>query len=288
MRNKIRLLLVSCLVLAGLFLTQINLAGANKITLQDILKFDSSVPITSGEVTQDYSNSITVDGKEKIKSDDVFGNAEKLIREAESVYLTEGWLHISSATEVFISDASTLPDGSPVPTRWTDNVWVLLDGKGDAVKAVSIQDTGNPITSQVSVFEDGIWTNVTLEFSSEPESYRPTIDGGFYNSVVPYKNSIVLDQYNEVVNGQDVVVFVSTEKYKDPIKILKDTQDKKAKEINGVVYKYYFSVDTGLPVQVEDYFVSLDGVTEISQRISNILVEKTTNPPDSILSYFSN
>jgi|SRR5215216_903942 len=265
-----------------------KLGGANKITLKDILKFDSSVPITSGEVTQDYSNSITVDGKEKTKSDDVFDNAEKLIRKTESVYLTEGWLHISSATEVFMPDAATMPDGSPVPTRWTDNVWVLLDGKGDAVKAVSIQDTGNQITSQVSVFEDGIWTNITLGFSSsEPETYRPTLDGGFY-SVVPYKNSIMLDQYNEVVGGQDVVVFVSTEKYKDPIKILKDTKDKKAKEINGVVYKYYFSIDTGLPVQVEDYFVNRDEVMEISQRISNILVEKTTNPPDSILSYFSN
>jgi hypothetical protein len=287
MKNKISLFLLSCLVLAALLLVQIIFAGAQDTTLKDILKFDSSVPITSGEVTQDDSNSLVVNDKEKVKCEDVFKKAEKIIRKSEGVYLTEGWLHISSVTESFGSESTTLPDGSPTPTKWTNELWVLLDDKGNAVKAVSTQDTGDPNMFQASVFEESIWTNITLGFSSEPETYRPTLDSGFFSSVASYKNSLILDQYNKILNGQDAVVFVSTEKYKEPIKILKDAEGKKAKEITAVVHKYYFSFDTGLPVQVEDYFANLDGEMDLSQRISYILVEKIEIPPDLIMNYFS-
>lgn len=287
MKNKIRLLLVGCLALSALLLVQINFAGAQNTSLKDMLKFDSSAPITSGEVKEDYSNSISAGAKDKTKNDEVFKEAEKIIQKSESLYLTEGWLHISSTTEVFAPDATTLPDGSPAPTKWTNELWVLLDDKGNAIKAVSTQDTGDPTMFQVSVFEESIWTNITLGFSSDPETYKPTLDSGFSGSIASYKNSLILDQYNEILNGQDVIVFVSTEKYKEPVKTLKDTEGKKAKEITAVVYKYYFSFDTGLPVQVEDYFANIDGNLELSQRISDILVEKIDNPPDLILSYFS-
>jgi hypothetical protein len=282
-----KLLILACsLVFVGLFAAQIYTAKANKITLKDKLKIDTSVPISIGTLTHDNSNSIPANVDNKKKADDIFKEAEKLIRKAESVYLTEGWLHISSMTESFAPDSVTLLDGSPTPTKWKDELWVLLDNKGNAVKAVTLQDTGDPTTSQVSVFDQGIWTNLTLGTSSqEVEVYKPTLDSGFINSFVPYKNSVVLDQYREIVNGQDVVVFVSTEKYKSPVKIAKDN---KVKELDGAGYKYYFSPDTGLPVQIDDFFLNLDETMEISQRISNILVEKIDNPPDTILNYFSN
>ena len=284
MKNKLRVLLICYLALSGLILVQINFAGAQETTLKDILKFDSSVPITSGDVIQDDSNAITVEGKEKTKSDDVLKEAEKIVQKSEDVYLTEGWLHTSSVTESFAPDSTTLPDGSPTPTKWTNELWVLLDDKGNAIKAVSTQDTGNPIMFQVSVFEESIWTNITLGFSSEPEIYRPALDSGFFSSVAPYKNSLALDQYSEILNGQNVVVFVSTEKYNEPIKV---AEGEKTKEITAMVHKYYFSLDTGLPLQVEDYVANLDGDMELLQRISDILVEKIDNPPDLITNYFN-
>jgi hypothetical protein len=288
MKNKIRLVLVGCFVLIGLTLARVYFVGAQETTLKDVLRFDSSVPITSGEVREDYSNSIPAATQDKIKNDDVLKEAEKLIRKSESAYLTAGWLHIFSVTESFAPASTTLPDGSPTPTKWTSESWILLDNSGNAIKAVSTQDTGNPAMYQVSVFEDSIWTNKTLgSSSSEPETYRPTLDSGFLNSVASYKDSMILDKYSEILNGKDVVVFVSTENYKNPIKILKDTGDKKAKELTSAVNKYYFSFDTGLPLQVEAYFASVEGNMELSQRISDIFVERIDNPPDSILSYFS-
>ncbi|MEW6284660.1 MAG: hypothetical protein AB1509_00395 [Chloroflexota bacterium] len=289
MKIKTWLFLCGCIVLAGLVITQINLAGAKKSVLKDTLKYDSSVPMTSDTAIPNDSNSIPLGGNERLKSDDVLKDAERLIRNTESVYLTAGWLHISSQTESFISASTVMPDGSPVPAKWTDDLWVYLDENGNAIKAVSIQDTGSQSTSQISVFEKGIWTNLSLGISSsEPETYKPGLDSGFFGTVLPYKDSVNLDEYQEVMNGQNVVIFMVTERYEKPVKILKDTQEKKAREISGVVFKYYFSLDTGLPVQIEDYFLGLDGNMEISQRISNIRVEKIDRPSDLILNYFSN
>jgi hypothetical protein len=288
MKNNKLLILVLGLALVGLFTAQTYNARANTTTLKDKLKFDNSVPLTVGTSASDNSNSVPVSTSNKKSTDDILKNAEKLIRKSESVYLVEGWLHISSTTQSFAPESAVLPDGSPTPTQWADDLWVLLDKNGNAIQAVTLQNTGAPSTSQVSIFDRGIWTNKTLDIvSQELEVYKPTLDSGLRGSVIPYKNSVMLEQYNEVINGQEVVVFVSTEKYKDPIKLLKDTKDKKAKEINGVAYKYYFSLDTGLPVQVDDYSINADGTMEILQSISNILVEKINNPPDSILSYFS-
>lgn len=282
MKNNIRLVLVGCLVLTGLILARAYFVRAQGTTLKDVLKFDSSVPITSGEVEEDYSNSIPVAANDETKNDDVLKQAEKIIRKSETLYLTAGWLHISSVTESFMPASATLPDGSPTPTKWKTESWIWLDNDGNAIKAVSTQDTGSPTMYQVSVFEDSIWTNKTLGSSSaEPETYRPTLDSGFLSSVATYKDSLVLDQLSEILNGKNAVVFVSTEKYQPPIKTQSD------KEFTSMISKYYFSFDTGLPLQMENYFASPDGDMELSQRISEIVVEKVENPPDLILSYLS-
>jgi hypothetical protein len=288
MKNKLLLVVVGCLVFAGLIFVRINFAGAQETTLKDVLKFDSSAPVTSGEVIEDYSNSLPVNTEDKTKNDVVLQEAENIIRKSETAYLAAGWLHISSVTESLMPASTTLPDGSPTPTKWTNESWILLDNDGNAIKAVSTQDTGNPTMYQVSVFEESIWTNVTLGFSSSgPETYQPRLDNGFLNSVMQYKDSIILDQYNDSLNGEESVVFVATEKYENAVKTQEDTQDQNAMEFTSFVQKYYFSPDTGLPLQVESYFASLDGEMKLSQRISEIFVEKIDSPPDSILSYFS-
>ena len=287
MKNKIRLVFFGCLMLIGLVFARIHFAGAQETTLKDVLKFDSSVPITSGEAQEDYSNSIPATAQDKMKNDAVLREAENIIRKSENIYLVAGWLHISSVTESFAPASTTLPDGSPTPTKWTSETWVLLDHEGNAIKAVSTQDTGNPTMYQVSVFEESIWTNITLGVSSsESETYTPTLDSGFFNSVVRYKDTLILDQYSESLNGKDVVVFVSTEKRKNPIKILEDTENQKITELTSAIQKYYFSFDTGLPLQIEYYFAAPNGNMELSQRISEMFVEKIENPPDLILNYF--
>jgi hypothetical protein len=276
MKKKLLFVVVGCLALGGLVFMGVSFARAQETTLKDILKFDSSVPITSGEVIEDYSNSIPADAEDATKNDAILQEAENIIRKSESEYLTAGWLHISSVTESFMPASLTLPDGSPTPTKWTSESWILLDNNGNAIKAVSTQDTGNPTMFQVSVFEENIWTNITLgSSSSEPETYQPRLDNGFFGSVMPYKDSILLDQYRDSLNGKESVVFVATENYKNPT------------EFTSMVQKYYFSSNTGLPIQVEYYFASLDGETELSQRISEVFVEKIDSPPASILSYFS-
>ena len=117
MKNKLLLVLVCCLALGGLIFVRVNFAGAQETTLKEILKFDSSAPITTGEVIEDYSNSIPSEAEDKIKNDAILQEAENIIRKSESTYLVAGWLHISSVTEFFTPASITLPDGSPYSNK---------------------------------------------------------------------------------------------------------------------------------------------------------------------------
>lgn len=287
MKRKIILLTTVALAIFAILFSQSPFFSvvAQKIALSDILKLDSTAPQSTGEVVKEHGNSLSITKEQAPKNDDVVEKAKKLIRKAEKDFLSEGWLHISSTTEIFSDVQNTFPDGSPIPTKWTDDLWVLLDDNGKAIKAVSVQDTGDSNTSQVSVFENGIWTNVTLGVvSSEPENYRPTLDSGFLNSTVEYKDITKLSTDTSIVDGQKAIIFVMEEKLKDPIELGKGGKDKK---IYGSVYRFYFAENSGLPVLTEDYTINGDGSLEIAQRISIKVIEKVVMPPETILGYFT-
>lgn len=285
--RKISLLAVAIIVIGAVLFSQTSLlsAIAQENSLKDILGFDTTVPQTEGEVAKEDGNSLSNNNNQRLANDEVVEKAKKLLKKAEKDFLTEGWLHISSTTKAFSVSQNTFPDGSPIPAKWTDDLWVLLDTKGNAIKAVSIQDTGDPTTSQISVFENGLWTNITLgAVSSEPEAYRPTLDSGFLTSAIQYKDTLKLSADVTDINDQKVVVFTTEEKFKAPMKIMKDGKEK---DIYGSVYKFYFAENTGLPVLTEDYTVNLDGSLEISQQIFINIMEKVAAPSEVVLSYFT-
>lgn len=261
-------------------------AFARKIDLRQILNLDTTVPQTSGTVTADQSLSSPVSKDQLAKNDDVLAQAEKLIKKTEKEYLVPGWLHIYSETEAFVTASDVLPDGSPVPTHWTDDSWILLDDKGNATSAITLQDTGDPKTSQTSIYKDSVWTNLTLGIVMEPEIYSPSLDGGFFTSAIPYKDIVKLS--SELValdNGENAVCFSTEQKYTKPLTLGKDTDTKKAHAIQGAVSTFCFSLDTGLPLQTEDFDIGLDGTLVLTQRIRIILIEQNITPPDEILKY---
>lgn len=287
MNRKMFLLATAIFVLIAVLFSQRTplSAVAQTSSLKDILKFDATAPQTKGEVLKENGNSVSNNKDQTLMNDKVVEKAKKLLKKAEKEFLTAGWLHISSTTETFSVSQATFPDGSPIPTKWTDDLWVLLDNKGNAIKAVTLQDTGNPNTSQISVFENGFWTNVTLgTVSSELEVYRPTLDSGFLASVIQYKDILNLSTDMADIHGQKVIMFATEEKLKNPMKI---TKDGKEKEIHGSVYMFYFAEDTGLPVLTENYIINSDGSPEISQQIFINVIEKVIAPPEAILIYFT-
>ena len=281
--KKVTLLVVAILAAVAILSSQSSMlrAGAQKSKLEDILKLNPNAQQARADVQTDFSNSKKIDEKQADQNIDAVAKVKQLISKAEKQYLSEGWLHMSSSTKAFSTEQQTFPDGSPIPTEWTNESWILLDKHGDAIKAVSVQDTGNPQLLQISVYENGAWTNISLGMTSEPEKYHPTLSGGILDTASNYKDIVKFSTDSSVVNGQNTFVFTTEENLNMPV------SDASNKQIYGNVVKYYFAESSGLLVQIENYNINSTGTLEISQRILTNVTEKVTEPPANILAYFT-
>ncbi|MCS7248217.1 MAG: hypothetical protein NZ840_08240 [Anaerolineales bacterium] len=283
------------LVLVGGILYQ--RVSAQGITLREVLKLDqvsttanldTGQQETSDQVEssttqpEQFPNSVFVGLDQKKTNEDIIAFAKEITTKANQSYLTPGWLHIQSQIEFFFTMSATLPDGSPIPTKSINDLWVLLDSDGYALKAVVVDDTGNPVTSQTTVFQDGQWTNLSIPEASsqEKEAYRPTFDD-FVSFAETYKEILDLEQAEMELNGKKVILFTAREMFKEPI-----TLGKSSTILSGMMGKYYFSLDTGLLVKVEEFHIYPSGETMLASRITLLNVEKIDVPPADILAYF--
>ncbi len=281
--KKVAFLVVAITATAVVLFSQgsMLIAGAQASKLKDILNLDPNAPKAKAEVQTDFSNSKKIDKKQGDQNVESIAKVKQLISKAEKEYSTEGWLHISSSTKAFSTAQQTFPDGSPIPTEWTNESWILLDKHGDAVKAINIQDTGDPRLMQISVYENGTWTNISLGMTNEPEKYHPTFDGGILDTASTYKDIVKFSTETSAVNGQNTFVFTTEENLNTP------TSEGNNKQIYGNVVKYYFAESSGLLVQIENYNINSTGELEILQRILMNVMEKVTQPPANILDYFT-
>jgi len=281
--KKIAFLVVAIAAAAAVLFSQgsMLIAVAQASKLKDILNLNPNAPKAKAEVQTDLSNSKKIDKKQADQNGESTAKVKLLISKAEKEYSTEGWLHISSSTKAFSTAQQTFPDGSPIPTEWTNENWILLDKHGDAVKAVNVQDTGDPRLMQISVYENGAWTNISLGMTNEPEKYHPTFDGGILDTASAYKDIVKFSTETSVINGQNTFVFTTEENLNMP------ASEGNNKQIYGNVVKYYFAESSGLLVQIESYNINNTGALEISQRILMNVTEKVTEPPANILDYFT-
>lgn len=285
--KKIVLLAIAVLAAAAFLFSQSSVFSviAQGSTLKDLLKLNTSATQTTGKALQDFGNSQAIDQTQAGKNAAVVAQAKQLIGKAEKEYLTAGWLHLYSTTETLSTEQKTFPDGSPIPTKWTNDLWVLLDKNGDAIKAVTIQDTGDPKLLQISVYENQIWTNITLGTTTTPEAYHPTLDAGLLDTAGNYSTTVKFSSGASALDGQNTIVFTTREDLKTPVNTGKDqAQDA---QMYGSLTKYYFANESGLPVQTENYKIDSAGSPEILQRIIMKVIEKVSMPPANILAYFT-
>ncbi|MCD4753040.1 MAG: hypothetical protein K8R40_08215 [Anaerolineaceae bacterium] len=297
MKNKLKyfsLITVSALLIfAGVMYQR---ASAQGISLSELLFPPSSSETT---VIEDVStskhdlqtlpleqNSTSNDIQPQEINNDVIAYAKTLIEKADQTYLTPGWLHISGQKEAFITASDTLPDGTPIPTSSFNNNWALIDADGNVTKAVSIDDTGDTFTSQTTVFQDGLWTHLTIpEMSTqEKEIYQiTTLDNGFLAAAARMKEPLEIEKEEIELNNEKVVVFSLVEYFPSPTTFGKSS----SLVVAGIYSKYYFSVDSGSVRMVEAYHVYPSGEIELWHRITNINIENVDSPPEEISSYFT-
>ena len=270
---------------------------AQKNSLREILKLDPAQTTGSPDIVQQvvseqseepsstpewFPNTVYVDSGQKTTKHEIIAMAKEISAKANRTYLSPGWLHITSQIESFFTESATLPDGSPVPTKSTNDLWVLLGSDGNAVQAVTIDDTGDPRTTQVTVFQDGIWSNLSLGMvASEKETYRPTLDSNFISFAEAYKDILDLEITELEVDGNQLFVFTATQHFQEPMKLAKSPT-----VVVGAAGKYYFSQVSGLLLKTEDYHIYPGEDMKLTRRISLINIENIKTPPAEILAYF--
>jgi len=290
MKNKIAYFIVTIgllmLLAGGLRYQQVS---AQRISIREILKFEPADKVQQEtidvSIEPDFPNSVYVSSEQKAKNDEIIAAAKEFLAKSSKTYqtwLSPGWLHIKSQIESPFPMSTTLPDGSPVPTKSINDNWVLLGDMGYAIKAVTIDDTGDPRTTQTTVFQDGIWTHLSLGvMSQEKETYQISFDDEFVSFAEAYKDTLILDKAEEVVNGEAAIVFSATEVFKEPI-----AYGKSSVTFAGTGARYYFSADTGMLRLVEEFHIYPDGTIQIFRRVTTLAIEKVDTPPDEILAYF--
>lgn len=284
-----------------LFVLQAQSASARNITLKEIL-FPQIAPAQIGQATPITTESIeptatvfpegmpnpstqesmwvTISPEQMKKNEAVVEVVRSLIEKSGKIYLSAGWVHNTTKTESFSSLSSTLPDGSPIPTEWTTDTWLLLDENGYVIKGVTIQDTGSPTTSEVSKYENGVWTNITLgtSFDTRKKSYRP-IDG-ILEKAITDKDMVELEISDGVFGNEQVKVFTLTERNNKPLEIAKSGYT-----VMGSMLKYYISTDTGLILGMEQYDIAPDSQYKLIQRSTIIEDMKIDRPSTEVLKY---
>jgi len=217
MKRKILILMLCVVVVVGVLLFIFFRASAQDKSLRDILGIAPDTTSETATALIDLSHNVAVSSDQLAKNAVIIKDAQVLIGKAEATYLVAGWLHTSAQTEAFVTAQKTLPDGSPVPTKWTTDSWYRLNDKGMVLQAVTIQDTGNPATSQTSIYKDGEWTNLNLGTSDSQASYKFTFDGGFLSAAQTFNQINTLTSEEASIQGQDAVVYTVTNLYVESV-----------------------------------------------------------------------
>jgi hypothetical protein len=246
---------------------------------------------TSGDALQPQTQeppSNPLDAEVQEANEDVIAYARTLVEKAAQTYINPGWLHISSQDKAFITASSTLPDGTPIPTHSVNDKWILLGTDGNVIEAVTIDDTGDEATTQIVVYQDGYFTNLTfpeVTASQEKEFVQiTTLDGGFLSSAIRRSGNGVAIHMEEVeINNEKVVLFSYTDEF-EPVTLGK-TED--SLTVAGIYSKFFFSVDSGVLRMLEDYYVYPNGEIELWVRKTFTTYEKVDLPPKEVLAYLN-
>ncbi|MDD5369620.1 MAG: hypothetical protein PHQ40_11075 [Anaerolineaceae bacterium] len=215
---------------------------------------------------------------------DIMRMVSDLITKADQQYLKLGWLHITSIKERFPPVAKFLPNGDPIPTRSVNDAWYQLGQNGFVIKAVILDNTGDALTTQEVIFEDGLWKNLTIPETNPTtkESYQiETLDQGLLGFSSSHLQTFQVEEPEGIEGGGTLIGVTETEIFDTP-----EIFDQSVL-VKGMMSKYTLSKDSGRILIVENYQISPDGSHVLWDRITTTVVENLDVAPDEILNYFA-
>jgi hypothetical protein len=283
MKRKLSVILASLLFFTAILFSRFYNVSAQPKVLNDAelgnaLSTLTSTPIAGSIIHITPTPSPQTDNEERI-----LRVLKNLVNLANSNYLHAGWLYCSSESQIFTSDQKTLPDGSPLPLKSNHHSWYRLDDAGKVLQAISFEDTGDSLSSQFSVYQNGMWKNITLGTSFAEENYTLKLDNGIVESVKNLGETDTVSMKFTSLNGANVVKIEKRYYYPKPTQFV----DNDTRKYIGDAITQYLDQETGLITQIDQSHIKLDGSLEVTDRIFNFTCEKQPNalsvyfnPPD--------
>jgi hypothetical protein len=213
-----------------------------------------------------------------------------LITKANEKYTLPGWWHFITNREAFITASASFPNGEPIPTKTTLENWKFIDADGYIDKSISLQDTGDLMTSSISLYKDGIRTYGTGETRKKEKSLA-AIGTSLLNELERNKDVIVLEVDEVVWQGMETLAFSYTYRHspRDSNLELSLEEEQEAGVIGttiGTAYTHYVSMEDGYFVGHELSYIYPDERVKLANRSIVTVYEHVDQPPPEILAYF--
>ena len=118
-------------------------------------------------------------------------------------------------------ELGTLPDGKPIPKDYIFESWYLLDSNGFVVSGVSRMLDLRGHTIQTSIYENYSWTNLTYDFTSPPESFKPNLDHGLSLDIGSIATDRItsFDEKEIVFSGKPALEVTTHEVFASPVNL---------------------------------------------------------------------
>ena len=240
----------------------------------------AAAPLPTAVITQ---TAVPTPGEVYNGLDAVVALLQDLQAKRNAVYMQpgSGWWHSVTRTEGRNTGA-TFADGSPVPTAYTTEDWSFVDERGYITRIVSIQDTGSPATSQIGVFQNGTWRDLsTGEVDKQEPVFAPGISRvGELREFQQEVSNGYIQAVRDVWNGMDVYVVSWYTPFPDRAKMLGVPEN-----AVGTLGKTYYSAQDGHELANEFYYQLDDGSTLLLARTVTEVLEPVESPPADVMAY---
>lgn len=191
--------------------------------------------------------------------------------------LQPGWIHIKYHNEFFIMASETFSDGTAIPTEEMVDQWIELGENGEILQYVKVQDTGDPKTTQIIVYQDKLFKNLTFPNmdSKEPaDRHMTSFDNGLFDYLK--KNPEV--QIEVIEEDGFVIITLLT-------MLGNEVEFENGVACIGYFSTYQFDAEIGVLTKSEFNYISPSGDLQLSSRMDTFLVESIQTPPNNILEY---
>jgi hypothetical protein len=273
MKPKAMTLIAAILLIGSVLLFALNIymeGGANE---EDSFPNAPQVILRSPDIAEPA-------GKES--SSEIAGELVTQISQwTESLLSSPGWLYVKERVLQANMELGVLPDGKPVPEDYIFESWYLLDSNGFVVSGISRMLDMHGYAIQTSIYENYAWTNLTYDFTSPSESFKPNLDHGLSLDIgsVGTDRITSFDEREIVFYGKPALEVTTHEVFVSPVS-LGGIEVK----IERIIKRAVLDRDSGALVSYETIYRTENGNEVRISLVTILAAGRVESPPPDVLS----